>query len=61
MDAVKTAVKLGCEWVFTVFDSDASSCYHNGGFDVQVINHSKTAGLEEDIVRYHSEFPKVEG
>ena len=60
MDAGKTAVKLGGEWVLTVFDRDASSCYHNCRWDVQVINHIRTTGLEEDIVSYHSEFPKVE-
>ena len=60
VDAGKTAVKLGGEWVLTVFDRDASSCYHNCRLHVQVINHIRTTGLEEDIVSYHSEFPKVE-
>ena len=60
VDAGKTAVKLGCEWVLTVSDRDASSCYHNCRLDVQVINHIRTPGLEEDIVSYHGEFPKVE-
>ena len=59
VDAVKTAVKLGCGWVFTVFDREASSCYHNCGLDVQDINPIRAAGLEEDIVGYHSEFPEV--
>ena len=40
VDAVKTAVKLGCGWVVTVFDREASSCYHNCGLDVQDINLS---------------------
>ena len=53
--------ELGCEWVLTVSDRDASSCYHSCRLDVQVINHIRTTGLEEDIVSYHSEFPKVEG
>ena len=60
MDTGKTAVKLGWEMVLTVFGRDASSCYHNCRLDVQVINHIRTTGLEEDIVSYHSEFPKVE-
>ena len=41
--------------------AEASRCYHNCGLDVQDINPIRTAGLEEDIVSYHSEFPKVEG
>ena len=48
VDAVKTAVKLGCGWVVTVFDREASSCYHNCGLDVQDINPIRAAGLEED-------------
>ena len=54
-------MKPGREWVLTVFGRDASSCYHNCRLDVQVINHIRTTGLEEDIVSYHIEFPKVEG
>ena len=54
-------MKPGCEWVLTVFGRDASSCYHNFRLDVQVINHIRTTGLEENIVSYHSEFSKVEG
>ena len=50
VDAGKTAVELGCEWVLTVFGRDASSCYHYYRLDVQVINHIRTTGLEEDIV-----------
>ena len=46
--------------VLTVFGRDASSCYHNCRLDVQVINHIRTTGLEEDIVSYPSEFPNVE-
>ena len=61
VDAGKTAVKLGCELVLTVFDRGTSSCYYNCRLDVQVINHIRTTGLEEDIVSYHSEFPMVEG
>jgi len=52
VDAVKTAVKLGCGWVVTVFDREASSCYHNCGLDVQDISPIRAAGLEE-------EFPEV--
>ena len=59
VDAVKTAVELGCDWVVTVFDRDAFSCYHYYGLDVQDINPIREAGLEEDIVSYHSKFPQI--